>query len=326
MSSVLSVSGLVVAPPGAPEILHGVDLEVRAGRRVALVGPSGAGKTTLLRAIAGLEAAQQGEVCIGGVAQADVPAHRRRIAVVFQEPRLLPNLTVEENVALALRAAGTGRAKRRAAAGERLDEVGLDGFAERRVAGPAGGEQQRVALARALCAEPELLLLDEPLTSLDPELREDLRRLITETQTRHGVTTIIVTHDRAEAAELGESVALMLDGRIVQHNEARAMFERPVSAAAARFFGISNLLRMPESQDGEVWAIRPERVALGDGPFRGKVRTSVYRGTWVHLMIDWEGQDVEAMAVPGGAPGVGSTVSFDLPSEYRWLLPDGESL
>ncbi|MEJ7875946.1 MAG: ABC transporter ATP-binding protein, partial [Solirubrobacterales bacterium] len=290
-----------------------------------LVGPSGAGKTTLLRAIAGLEKPTSGEVVLDGVSQANLPAHRRRIGMVFQEPRLLPNLSVADNVALPLRAAGAGRAKRRELACERLGEVGLGGFADRRVAGLSGGEQQRVALARALCADPELLLLDEPLAALDPNRREALREMIVETQRERGLTTLVVTHDRSEAAELGESVALMLEGRIVQQGDPREMFERPASGAAARFFGISNLLRLPDGPPSDLWAIRPERVALDGGPFRALVVEAVYRGTYVRMGLDWNGQRVEAFAAPGEAPGVGDEVSFGLPAKHLWRLPRGSS-
>lgn len=325
MSAELRVSGLVVSPPGKPPILRGVDLSVPAGQRAALVGPSGAGKTTLLRALAGLESDTAGEILLGGIEQERIPAHRRRMAMVFQEPRLLPNLSVVDNVALPLRAARVPRTERRRVAGERLGEVGLGGFAERRVAGLSGGEQQRVALARALCADPDLLLLDEPLAALDPNRRESLRRMIVATQEERGLTTIVVTHDRAEAAELGETVALMLEGRIVQHGDPRELFERPASGAAARFFGISNLLRIPGCPADGLWAIRPERVVLGDGPHEARVIEAVYRGTHVRIALDWGGQRVEAEVAPGGAPSPGEEARFELPREHLWLLPATES-
>ncbi|MGH2804513.1 MAG: ATP-binding cassette domain-containing protein, partial [Thermoleophilaceae bacterium] len=202
---------------------------------------------------------------------------------------------------------------------ERLDEVGLAGLAERRVTGLSGGEQQRVALARALCGEPDLLLLDEPLAALDPSRREALRRLIVRVQSERSLTTLLVTHDRAEAAELGQSIALMLEGRIVQHDEPRAMFERPASGAVARFFGASNLLR----RDAGTWVIRPEHVVVGSGPLQALVLEATYRGTVVQLVLDWEGQRLEALVDTAGVPAVGSTVPFALPDERLWRLPDG---
>jgi ABC-type Fe3+/spermidine/putrescine transport system ATPase subunit len=318
VSAELHCQGLTVAPGGAP-VLRGLSLTVPAGARTALVGPSGAGKTTLLRAIAGLQPVQEGTLRLGGRDLGGVPPHRRRIAIVFQEPRLLPHLDVLDNVALPLRAAGAPRAERRARAAQRLDEVGLGGFGARRVVGLSGGEQQRVALARALCGEPDLLLLDEPLAALDPNRREELRRLIVRLQAERSLTTLVITHDRAEAAELGERVALMLEGRIVQHDVPQALFERPVSAAVARFFGVANLL--PRA-DG-TYAIRPEHVGLG-GDLRGTVLEAVYAGTTVKLVVDCAGRRIEAHVPPAEAPPAGAEVGLHLPPERLWRLPSGE--
>ena len=314
------MSGLVVAPRGAAPVLRGVELEVPAGERAVLVGPSGAGKTTLLRAIAGLEHPRHGEITLGGVSQLPLAPHKRRMAMVFQEPRLLPHLSVCDNVALPLRAAGVGRREREAAARERLGEVGLAAVADRKLTGLSGGEQQRVALARAICGEPELLLLDEPLAALDPGRREALRRLIAKVQSERSLTTLLVTHDRAEAAELGQSIALMLEGRIVQHDEPRMMFERPASGAVARFFGASNLLR--QGPGAGVCAIRPEHVVVGSGPLRAVVVEATYRGTVVRLVLDWEGQRLEALVDPADAPSTGATVAVGLPPERCWHLAD----
>jgi ABC-type Fe3+/spermidine/putrescine transport system ATPase subunit len=314
---------VTVAPGGSP-VLRGLSLDVAAGTRTALVGPSGAGKTTLLRAIAGLAPLQAGEISLGGRPLRGVPPHRRQIAVVFQEPRLLPHLDVQDNVALGLRAAGVGRRERRAQARERLGEVGLATLAGRTTDGLSGGEQQRVALARALCARPDLLLLDEPLAALDPNRREELRRLIVRVQEERGLTTLVVTHDRAEAAELGHRLALMLEGRIVQHDEPRALFERPVSAAVARFFGVANLL--PDGEGGTL-AIRPEHVRLDDGaPLRALVTEAVYTGTAVRLVLQAGPQRIEALVPPVGAPAAGAEVGVVLPEEHRWRLPGGAAI
>jgi len=322
MSKALVVSGLVVSPGGAhAPVLRGVDLAAGVGEVVAIVGPSGAGKTTLLRALAGLEKPDAGEITLGGVSQVRRTVHRRRIAMVFQEPRLLPHLSVEDNVALPLRADGVAKDKRRERARARLGEVGLGGFAQRRVAGLSGGEQQRVSLARALCADPDLLLLDEPLAALDPNRRESLRALLTSILAERRLTTLLVTHDRAEAAEMGDSIALMLEGSIVQHDEPSAMFERPASGATARFFGISNLLRLPSCPTGQVWTIQPEHVEVGAGELTATVMAATYRGTRVRLVLDWQGQRVEAMVDPAGAPAAGSRVEFSLPAERLWPLP-----
>ncbi len=330
----------VAASPGGALVLRGVEFAIPAGGRSVLVGPSGAGKTTLLRAIAGLQPLDAGDIRLGGRSLRGMPPHRRRVAVVFQEPRLLAHLSVVDNVALPLRAAGIGRAQRRARARERLDEVGLSAFVDRRIQGLSGGEQQRVALARALSAEPDLLLLDEPLAALDPNRREELRGLIVRLQASLGLTTLIVTHDRAEAAELGLRVALMLEGRIVQHDEPRALFERPVSAAVARFFGVANLLRgdvrdgllafggtqvpVPGPAGQATLAIRPEHVVLDtSSTLRARVVEVVYSGTFVKLVLDCAGQRLHAQAAPGGAPPTGSLVGVALPVEHLWRLPGG---
>ena len=340
MSSHLECLDVTVSPDGAP-VLRGLCLEVAAGERTVLVGPSGAGKTTLLRAIAGLASLDAGDIRLGGRSLRGVATPRRRIAVVFQEPRLLPHLDVTDNVALPLRAAGVRKAQRRALARMRLSEVGLAGLVDRRPPGLSGGEQQRVALARALCAEPDLLLLDEPLASLDPNRREELRRLVVRVQRERELTTLIVTHDRTEAAQLGERIALMLEGRIVQHDEPRKLFEQPVSAAVARFFGVRNLLHgsvragrlqvagievaVPGPDGSAIVAIRPEHVRLdGDSPLRGTVVEAVYSGSHVHVAIQCGDQRIEAQLPVGEGPRAGEEVGVELALHRLWRLPDGE--
>ena len=313
----LDCRDLWVSPGGAP-VLRALSLTVPAGSRTALVGPSGAGKTTLLRAISGLQEIDAGEVRLGGEPVHGRAVHRRGIAVVFQEPRLLAHMDVQDNVALALRAAGVGRRERRRVATAQLEEVGLSGLAGRRVQGLSGGEQQRVALARALCSNPRLLLLDEPLAALDPNRRAALRRVIVELQQRRELTTVIVTHDRSEAAELGQQIALMLEGLIVQHDEPRALFERPVSAAVARFFGVANLI---PSGTGTL-AIRPEHVRLEhEGGLRGVVVEAVYAGDHVRVTIDSGNQRLRAHVPPRDAPRAGEQVGVILPDEHIWPLP-----
>lgn len=320
MSGALEIRGLSVSPGGGDPVLEGIKLSAKAGSRLVVAGPSGAGKTTLLRAIAGLEPPAEGTIELEGRSLDGLPAHLRRIAMVFQEPRLLPHLTVLDNVALPMRASGADRQLRRRAAGDRLDEVGLGGIADRGVAGLSGGEQQRVALARALCGDPKLLLLDEPLAALDPNRRESLRELIVSIQEERRLTTVLVTHDRSEAAEVADSIALMINGRIEQQDEPEALFERPASVEVARFFGTRNLIDLAGNGES-LWAIRPEKVALGSGGYEGRVFEVSYRGSYLRVLIDWRGRRIEVHSNTAVPSRVGETIRFDLPEEALWRIP-----
>jgi thiamine transport system ATP-binding protein len=330
--------GLAVAAGGAT-VLRDLDLVVPAGRRTVVVGPSGAGKTTLLRAVAGLEQLAAGTVELDGRDLAGVPSHRRRLAVVFQEPRLFPNLSVGDNVTFPLRMAGVGRAQRRRVASRLLDEVGLGGLAPRDPRGLSGGEQQRVALARALAGDPRLLLLDEPLSAVDPNRREDLRQLIARLQRDRSITTVSVTHDRSEAAELGDRVALLIEGRIVQHAPPEELFTRPASAVVARFFGSTNLLRgtvvdgrlhtpaghlRVAAPDGPTTVtIRPERLRLAtDGPLHGTCTEATFQGTHRRVVAVAGDLRLEAHVDPDGDAVPGHIVGLDVDPAHVWVLPD----
>jgi iron(III) transport system ATP-binding protein len=237
----ITVRGLSVGFEGT-EVLHGVDLDVAEGTVVALLGPSGCGKTTLLRSIAGLEIPSGGEVRIGdrvvsgeGV---QVPPERRRIGMVFQDWALFPHLSVAGNVAFGL-PRGERKGPKVAAA---LEMVGLDGFADRAPGTLSGGQQQRVALARALAPEPSALLLDEPFSNLDTALRARVRTEVHELLHRVGITTVFVTHDQDEAFVLGDDVAVMSEGVIVQQAPPHRIYGEPVDPWVARFVGDANIV------------------------------------------------------------------------------------
>jgi thiamine transport system ATP-binding protein len=308
----------VTVQAGGRMLLDAVDLDAPAGRLTVLVGPSGAGKTTLLRAVVGLAPLRGGSITVGGQDLAGIPTHRRRVTVLFQEPRLFDNLDVAGNVAFALRVAGVPRRHRSRKASALLDEVGLSGFEVRRVRGLSGGEQQRVALARALAADPAVLLLDEPLSALDPDRRATLRTLLRDTQRRRGLTVLHVTHDQAEAAELGDRLAVLLDGRVVAAGAPDELFERPPTDAVARFLGVANLL--PEG--GRLLAIRPERVRLDPtAPLRLQVTASDYLGSHRRLRLGSNGLRLEAHVPTEQNPAVGDWVGVRLPTEHQWEVP-----
>jgi len=229
----LETSSLRVTFDGAPAV-DDVSLDVGAGEVLGILGPSESGKSTLLRAICGLEQLDSGTVLWDGDDITRMPVHERGFALMFQDGQLFAHQSVAKNVGYALRV-------RRAPEQPRVDEllalVGLAGFGARRVTELSGGEQQRVALARSLAASPRLLLLDEPLSSLDRELRErlaaDLRSILTATSQ----TAIFVTHDQGEAFEVSDRIAIMMDGRLVQHGTPDYIRTHPASPAVARFLG-----------------------------------------------------------------------------------------
>lgn len=237
MSPALSLTGVTVHYPGAPTpAVIDATFELERGETIALLGPSGCGKSSLLRAIAGLEA-YTGTILWEGRNMAGIPVHLRGFGLMFQDGQLFPHRTVGGNVAYGLQMAGMPRAQRAARVAELLELVGLGGYAGRRVATLSGGEQQRVALARALAPQPELLLLDEPLSALDRSLREtladDLRDILRATAT----TALYVTHDQDEAFTVADRIALMRAGRIVQMGTPAEVWSAPVDAEAADFLG-----------------------------------------------------------------------------------------
>ena len=246
---VLEVRGAEVSF-GAVIALAGVDLAVGAGETVAILGPSGCGKSTLLRAVAGLQPLDGGRVLWGGADLAGVPVHRRDFGLMFQDHALFTHRDVAANVAFGLRMQGVPAEARRARADEMLELVGLGGFGPRSVATLSGGEAQRVALARALAPEPRLLMLDEPLGSLDrrrrDELAAELRRVLREV----GVTVLHVTHDHDEAFAVADRVAVMLDGRVARIGAPAEVWRDPRRSDVARFLGHANVVEV--GPDGTV--------------------------------------------------------------------------
>lgn len=278
--------------------LDGVAIELSEGEVLGVLGPSGSGKSTLLRAIAGLETLERGSIHWAGEDITAVPVHLRGFALMFQDGQLFPHKTVGANIAYPLAIAGVDRTRSASRVTELLALVGLEGFAERRVTELSGGEQQRVALARSLAASPRLLLLDEPLSSLDRELRErlagDLRRILVET----GTTALFVTHDQEEAFAVSDRVAIMVAGSLVQSGPPAEVWAAPVSATVARFLGYSSVLdadraRVLQAGATSALALRPEAlVASAAGQLTGTVLavTPLVSGARLRLAVDGLGE------------------------------------
>ena len=309
-----------------------------------MLGPSGCGKTTVLKVVAGLLAAGSGEVSVDGVPLTGTPAERRPVGMVFQKPLLFGHLDVGDNVAFGLRMRGVGRAARRRRAAEMLELVGLPELAGRRVGELSGGQEQRVALARALVLDPRVLLLDEPFSALDAELRHRMRELVRRVQRELSITMLFVTHDQQEAVDLADDVALMLDGRIEGCGPPSSFYTDPPTVAAARFFGATNeiagtatgstfacplgVLRLdrPAPDGPGVLVVRPEALRLlGDGgapnTLAATVRETRFRGTH-RTVVAVVGETVLTATVAPALPvEAGDVVHLQLPPSACRVLP-----
>jgi thiamine transport system ATP-binding protein len=294
---------------GAKLALDDVTLEVADGEVVTVLGPSGSGKSTLLRVIAGLQQPDAGRVLLEGRDLARVPPHRRGIGLVFQDHALFHHRDVRGNVDFGLRMRGDSPTDRSARVHEVLELVGLAGYERRSIATLSGGEQQRVALARALAPEPRVLLLDEPLGSLDRRLRDRLLEELEGIFDALRVTALYVTHDRSEAFALGDRVAVVQEGRVVQAGTADELWARPADEDVARFLGLANV------RDGRV--VRPEAVRLtrvrGGDAGEGVVESAVRQGPTVRIVVRLhDGSGLEAVVSSLDHPQAGERVEVDI--------------
>jgi ABC-type Fe3+/spermidine/putrescine transport system ATPase subunit len=319
-------------------------LKVPAGALVALLGPSGCGKTTTLRMIAGLAAPDHGDVRIDGASVLDVPPERRGATMVFQHPTLFPHLDVAANVGFGLKMRGIPMRETAARVRAALAQVQLAGYERRRIGQLSGGQQQRVALARALVTRPRLLLLDEPLSSLDPSLRDEMRELIAKLHAEQGITTILVTHDRQEAMTLADRIAFLSVGRLQQYGAAPDLYERPGTVAVARFFGMANLFPATVRQGmaltalgplqlagetparREMWVgVRPEHIVIGPGvnAVTGRVTGCTYLGLYqqITLRCDDEGHALTLLAPADYPLREGEQCTVSLPPERLCPMP-----
>jgi putative spermidine/putrescine transport system ATP-binding protein len=313
--------------------LDRLDLTLAPGQLVALLGPSGCGKTTTLRLLAGLEDADAGRVIVGGRDITHVSANKRDMGMVFQAYSLFPHMTVRQNVAFGLRLRRVGAAERDQRAIDMLELVGLAEQASRYPHQLSGGQQQRVALARALAIEPQVLLLDEPLSALDAKVRAQLRDEIRRIQLEVGITTLFVTHDQEEALAIADRVGVMREGHLEQLAPPIEVYSRPATSFVAEFVGLSNRLsgevrkgsvtvrgfKLPlvdrETPEGQVVAlVRPEAVTLAShdapesGPLVGTVIAVTFLGATSRVTVDLGDTTVlaqlttaDATALPAGS-------------------------
>src|SRR5947208_290458 len=273
---------------GSALAVDAINLKIPAGSYCCLLGPSGCGKTSTLRMIAGHESATSGDIVVGPKNVTDLPPAGRNTAMMFQSYALFPHLSVIDNVAFALKMRGVAKAERHAEARKLLELVDMQAYAARLPAQLSGGQQQRVALARALITSPQILLLDEPLSALDPFLRLRMRTELKKLQRELGITFIHVTHGQDEAMALADLVVLMNAGRIEQQGTPREIFNHPRTEFTARFIGGHNVIAF----GGETFAVRNDRLTLKrsgegiDGPaVAGTVTEVEYQGTYVLVAI-----------------------------------------
>ena len=241
---------------GAVEALKPLTLDIAPGTLVTLLGPSGCGKTTTLRLIAGLESASSGRILIGGQDVTHLAATYRRVSMVFQSYALFPHMSVLENVGYGLSVRGLPRNEVAVRAEAGLELVGLAGFGARLPSELSGGQQQRVAVARAIVLEPEVLLLDEPLSNLDAKLRRHVREEIRQIQQRLGLTAVYVTHDQEEAMAVSDRIIVMKNAEIAQEGTPQDLYDRPNSAFIADFIGDANLVPVEVTRTGAVAEVR----------------------------------------------------------------------
>lgn len=300
---------------GNTRVLKDISFKAKDGHLLSLLGPSGCGKTTILRIIAGLEYADEGEIYVGERNLTPVPVEKRNIGVVFQNYALIPHMTVYNNIAYGLKIRKVPKDKIREQVEKYISLIGLEGMMDRKVTQLSGGQQQRVALARALIVEPDILLLDEPLSALDRKIRAEMQYEIRRIQQQVGITTIFVTHDQEEAMTMSDEILLMKEGSIEQLSTPKELYNNPVSLYASDFLGKANTLqgRIEEADcrwyvAGEGWrfevrkdeafhvgeqvalAIRGEQVSISEAPSENAaecmIKNIIFTGEICRLLVD----------------------------------------
>jgi putative spermidine/putrescine transport system ATP-binding protein len=337
--------------------LDHVDLDIRSGEFLTLLGPSGSGKTTLLTVLAGFTRPDHGSLRFGDTEMIGTPPHKRDVGMVFQNYALFPHMSVAGNVGFPLRLRGVARAEKEERVERALAMVQLGGYGARRVDQLSGGQRQRVALARAMVFEPRILLMDEPLSALDKQLREHMQIELRQLHDQLGMTTVYVTHDQREALTMSDRIAVIDHGRIMQLDTPRRIYERPASRFVAEFIGESTFLPVtvaggaatlagrrlklaaaPQRDGRYLLLLRPEHLQLVRAAdtdevnlLHGTVTTVVYQGDSVLVQVRQDDGTVIGMRGPSagraGAAALrpGDAASMGLTPEDTILLPDGEA-
>jgi putative spermidine/putrescine transport system ATP-binding protein len=311
---------------GDTVVLHDVDLDVRKGEFLSLLGPSGCGKTTTLNIVAGFLTPLRGTVSLGGRVVNDVPPYRRHAGMVFQSYALFPHMNVFDNVAFGLKIRGEAAATLARRVNEALALVQLEGLAQRAVRQLSGGQQQRVAIARALAIDPLVLLMDEPLSNLDAQLRRQMRVELRRLQQQVGITTIFVTHDQEEALTLSDRLVVMNGGRIEQAGTPVELYRRPKTPFVAQFLGHPNFLfgEITERREREVV------VRVGTDAIRARTETTLSPGAPVAVVLRPESAVLSRTASAGAVNTVrgrvGYTVYLGTSAEYEVRLGHGARL
>ena len=304
----------------AHTVLDSINLEVEEGEIICLLGESGSGKTTLLRVIAGLETGYSGEVIVDGQKMESVPIHQRGFGLMFQDFALFPHMTVAQNVAFGLRMQGLPKNEQNRIVSEMLELVGLDGYGNRSIDALSGGQKQRVALARSLAPRPKLLMLDEPLGSLDAGLRERLVIELRDIIKQIGLTAIYVTHDQQEAYAIADRIAVMNHGKIEQFDRPQALYQRPETAFVARFLGLNNIIPAEFMRDyvqlepsADHYLIHPQSLVFDDnGNLAGKITGILFQGDRYRIEISADkGIDLTTyLSTTKNVPQIGDSVTL----------------
>lgn len=341
--SFIEIKGITAGYSKDTHCIEDLDLSVEEGEIVVILGPSGCGKSTLLKVISGLLKQDAGTVTIDGQEQGSTPPEKRPVSMVFQKPLLFRNMTVAKNINYAPRLLSTMKGQELQDETDRmLRLVELEGYGDRKANELSGGQEQRVSLARALITKPKILLLDEPFSALDAKLRVTMRDSLRRICKELGQTVIFVTHDQQEAVAIGDRVALMMGGRILQYDKPNIFYHCPISKRAAMFFGWENaipavqdgsMVRSPlgefmfptvEPRNGDVVLMMHPQAAMctPEGRFSGLVKEAVYLGTISDYVVECNGVILKLEVSCRNMHLVGEEIRFNIDLTMLWPVLD----